>query len=57
MSIEDLFVMGSRQEPHDLMTVVATGNFAFLEELLNAGMDPNIGDSKGRTPLVFFHLL
>ncbi|KAJ4824150.1 RAC-beta serine/threonine-protein kinase [Turnera subulata] len=35
----------------DLLTVASTGNAAFLEELLKARLDPDIGDSKGRTPL------
>ncbi|KAK8698985.1 hypothetical protein V6N13_115084 [Hibiscus sabdariffa] len=34
-----------------LLDVANTGNAAFLDELLKAGMDPNIGDCKGRTPL------
>ncbi|GMI88188.1 potassium transport 2/3 [Hibiscus trionum] len=34
-----------------LLDVANTGNSAFLDELLNARLDPNIGDSKGRTPL------
>uniref|UniRef100_A0A1D1Y559 Potassium channel n=1 Tax=Anthurium amnicola TaxID=1678845 RepID=A0A1D1Y559_9ARAE len=37
--------------PCNLLTVAATGNSCFLEELLKAGMDPDVGDSKGRTPL------
>ncbi|XP_078434504.1 potassium transport 2/3 isoform X2 [Wolffia australiana] len=37
--------------PCDLLTVAATGNSYFLEELIKAGMDPNVRDSKGRTPL------
>ncbi|XP_073000464.1 potassium channel AKT2 [Typha latifolia] len=37
--------------PCNLLTVTATGNSSFLEDLLKLGMDPNIGDSKGRTPL------
>ncbi|GAA0174858.1 ion channel [Lithospermum erythrorhizon] len=35
----------------NLLTVAATGNAAFLDELLKAGLDPNVGDCKGRTPL------
>ncbi|KAI5661553.1 hypothetical protein M9H77_20876 [Catharanthus roseus] len=35
----------------NLLTVASTGNAAFLDELLRAGLDPNVGDSKGRTPL------
>ncbi|MQM14323.1 hypothetical protein Taro_047252 [Colocasia esculenta] len=37
--------------PCNLLTVAATGNSCFLEELLKAGMDPDVGDSRGRTPL------
>ncbi|KAJ0681783.1 putative cyclic nucleotide-binding domain, potassium channel, voltage-dependent, EAG/ELK/ERG [Helianthus annuus] len=35
----------------NLLTVAGTGNAAFLDELLKARLDPNISDSKGRTPL------
>ncbi|KAL5715313.1 RAC-beta serine/threonine-protein kinase [Ranunculus cassubicifolius] len=35
----------------NLLTVASTGNAAFLDELLKAGLDPDVGDSKGRTPL------
>ncbi|KAF2319841.1 hypothetical protein GH714_019571 [Hevea brasiliensis] len=35
----------------NLLTVASTGNAAFLEELLKAKLDPDIGDSVGRTPL------
>ncbi|GMI88187.1 potassium transport 2/3 [Hibiscus trionum] len=34
-----------------LLDVADTGNAAFLDELLKARLDPNIGDCKGRTPL------
>nr|XP_010930758.2 LOW QUALITY PROTEIN: potassium channel AKT2-like [Elaeis guineensis] len=37
--------------PCNLLTVVATGSSCLLEELLKAGMDPDIGDSRGRRPL------
>ncbi|XP_058091177.1 potassium channel AKT2 isoform X2 [Magnolia sinica] len=55
LSIEDL-LMKSREHddliiPQNLLTVAATGNSAFLEELLREGMVPNIRDSEGRTPL------
>lgn len=36
----------------NLLTVARTGNAALLDELLKAKLDPDIGDSKGRTPLV-----
>ncbi|XP_076887686.1 potassium channel AKT2/3-like [Bidens hawaiensis] len=35
----------------NLLTVAGTGNAAFLDELLKARLDPDICDSKGRTPL------
>ncbi|KAJ9158913.1 hypothetical protein P3X46_024456 [Hevea brasiliensis] len=35
----------------NLLSVASTGNAAFLEELLKAKLDPDIGDSVGRTPL------
>ncbi|KAL5854600.1 hypothetical protein ACOSQ4_004402 [Xanthoceras sorbifolium] len=35
----------------NLLTAASTGNAAFLDELLRARLDPDIGDSKGRTPL------
>ncbi|CAH2078284.1 unnamed protein product [Thlaspi arvense] len=41
--------------PHNiasnLITVVATGNAALLDELLKAKLNPDIADSKGKTPL------
>lgn len=36
----------------NLLTIAGTGNAAFLDELLKARLDPDISDSKGRTPLV-----
>lgn len=36
----------------NLLTVAGTGNAAFLDELLRARLDPDIGDSNGQTPLV-----
>ncbi|KFK28793.1 hypothetical protein AALP_AA7G048900 [Arabis alpina] len=35
----------------NLNTVVSTGNAAFLDELLKAKLNPDIADSKGKTPL------
>lgn len=35
----------------NLITVSGTGNANFLDELLKAGLDPDVGDSEGRTPL------
>jgi hypothetical protein len=40
--------------PCNLLIVAATGNSVFLEDLLKVGMDPDISDSKGRTPLVHY---
>lgn len=56
LKLGDLFIDigGEDEDPNkfiNLLTVVATGNATFLNELLKAGMDPNIGDSKGKTPL------
>ncbi|KAF7803622.1 potassium channel AKT2/3 isoform X1 [Senna tora] len=55
LSIKDLMVeSGEQEDPNmavNLLTVASTGNAAFLEELLKAGLDPDVGDSKGRTPL------
>ncbi|KAL6010652.1 hypothetical protein ACLOJK_001089 [Asimina triloba] len=55
LSVEDLLVKSGQHDdliiPQNLLTVAAAGNSAFLDELLRAGMDPDIGDSKGRTPL------
>ena len=36
----------------NLMNVAATGNATFLDMLLKSKFDPNIRDSRGRTPLV-----
>lgn len=55
ISIDDILAENGNHDeatiPCNLLTVTATGNSSFLEELLRSGMDPNIGDSKGRTPL------
>ncbi|KAJ1435020.1 RmlC-like jelly roll fold [Sesbania bispinosa] len=55
LSIRDLMVENMEEEDPNmavnLLTVASTGNAAFLEELLRAGLDPDIGDSKGKTPL------
>ncbi|CAN0880701.1 Potassium channel AKT2/3 [Linum grandiflorum] len=42
---------GDRSMAFNLLSVASTGNAAFLEELLKAKFDPDIGDAKGRTPL------
>ncbi|KAK2662360.1 hypothetical protein Ddye_000934 [Dipteronia dyeriana] len=57
LSMGDLLVEGGGDEYNDpnmsvnLLTAASTGNAAFLEELLKARLDPDIGDSKGQTPL------
>ncbi|TKY71362.1 Potassium channel AKT2/3 [Spatholobus suberectus] len=56
LSIRDLMVENVEEEEDpnmavNLLTVTSTGNAAFLEELLRAGLDTDIGDSKGKTPL------
>ncbi|XP_044490240.1 potassium channel AKT2/3 isoform X2 [Mangifera indica] len=57
LNIGELVVEGGGEEDGDpnmsfnLLTVASTGNAAFLDELLKARLDPDIGDSKGRTPL------
>lgn len=61
LSIKDLMVENVEEEDPNmavnLLTVASTGNAAFLEELLRAGLDPDIGDSKGKTPLVCSYLI
>ncbi|GFP99211.1 potassium channel akt2/3 [Phtheirospermum japonicum] len=56
LRLGDLFLEGGDEDgdPNmfiNLMTVASTGNAAFLNELLKAGLDPDVGDSKGKTPL------
>ncbi|KAE9595113.1 hypothetical protein Lal_00041195 [Lupinus albus] len=55
LSIRDLMVENMEEEDPNmavnLLSVASIGNAAFLEELLRAGLDPDIGDSKGKTPL------
>ncbi|CAI0427627.1 unnamed protein product [Linum tenue] len=38
---------------YSLLFLASLGNAFFLEELLKEGLDPNIGGSKGKTPLVY----
>lgn len=57
LRIGDVLVEGGEEQDDpnmafNLLTVASTGNAAFLDELLRARLDPDIGDSKGRTPLV-----
>ncbi|KAL6515181.1 RAC-beta serine/threonine-protein kinase [Orobanche hederae] len=57
LRVRDLSCLEGGEEDGDpnmsinLMTVAATGNSAFLNELLKAGLDPDVGDSEGKTPL------
>ncbi|XVF01144.1 hypothetical protein REPUB_Repub04eG0063200 [Reevesia pubescens] len=57
LKIGGLVVEGGKEDgdPKDiafnLLNVADTGNAAFLDELLKARLNPDIGDSKGRTPL------
>ncbi|XP_015692747.1 potassium channel AKT2 isoform X2 [Oryza brachyantha] len=56
MKVEDLLGEDAGEYDHgnipcNLLTVAATGNSSFLEDLLKVGMDPDVGDSKGRTAL------
>ncbi|XP_061337183.1 potassium channel AKT2/3 isoform X2 [Gastrolobium bilobum] len=55
LNIRDLMVENVEEDDPNmavnLLTVASTGNAAFLEELLRAGLDPDIGDAKGKTPL------
>ncbi|XP_058771830.1 potassium channel AKT2/3-like isoform X1 [Vicia villosa] len=55
LSVKDVMLENVEEEDPNmsvnLLTVASTGNAAFLEELLGAGLDPDIGDSKGKTPL------
>nr|DAD24397.1 TPA_asm: hypothetical protein HUJ06_025861 [Nelumbo nucifera] len=55
LSIHDILTEnGGDGDPNmaaDLLTVASGGNAALLDELLKAKLDPDIEDSKGRTPL------
>ncbi|KAG8368796.1 hypothetical protein BUALT_Bualt15G0084000 [Buddleja alternifolia] len=56
LHLTDLFLEGGDVDgdPNmsiNLLTVTGTGNAAFLDELLRAGLDPDVGDSRGKTPL------
>ncbi|XVE93242.1 hypothetical protein REPUB_Repub01dG0173500 [Reevesia pubescens] len=57
LKIGGLFVEGGEEDGDpkniaiNLLNVADTGNAAFLDELLKARLDPDIGNSKGRTPL------
>ncbi|XAR56341.1 hypothetical protein NMG60_11036789 [Bertholletia excelsa] len=56
LRIGDIWLEGGEEDgdPNmsiNLLTVASTGNAAFLGELLNAKLDPDIGDFRGRTPL------
>ncbi|PON52584.1 Voltage dependent potassium channel [Parasponia andersonii] len=56
LKIGELLVESGEEESDpnmadNLLTVASTGNAALLDELLKAKLDPDIGNSKGRTPL------
>ncbi|KAI8532145.1 hypothetical protein RHMOL_Rhmol11G0190700 [Rhododendron molle] len=56
LKIGDIWLEGGEEDDDpnmsvNLLTVAGTGNAAFLDELLKAGLDPDVGDSRGRTPL------
>ncbi|KAF6155523.1 hypothetical protein GIB67_017878 [Kingdonia uniflora] len=56
LSIKDLDVDHGKDDDDsnlgfNLLTAASTGNAACLDELLKARLDPDIGDSQGRTPL------
>ncbi|XP_047315091.1 potassium channel AKT2/3 isoform X2 [Impatiens glandulifera] len=57
LNIGDIWLDGMGEEDCDLnlsinlLTVASTGNSAFLDELLKAKLDPDIGDPMGRTAL------
>ena len=57
LNIGDLVVENGEEDvdpnmAFNLLIVDSTGNAAFFYELLKAKFEPDIGDSKGRTPLV-----
>lgn len=53
MKVEDLLGENTGEfGDSNLLTVAAMGNSGFLEDLLRAGMDPDVGDAKDRTALV-----
>ncbi|XP_051137334.1 potassium channel AKT2/3 isoform X2 [Andrographis paniculata] len=56
LRLGDLFLEGGEEDGDsnmsiNLLTVAGTGNAAFLNELLKAGLDPDVGDVRGKTPL------
>ncbi|KAJ4967285.1 hypothetical protein NE237_019134 [Protea cynaroides] len=56
LTIHDLLVENGDDNANpnmaaNLLAVASSGNAAFLDELLKAKLDPDVGDSKGRTPL------
>lgn len=62
LRLGDLFLEGGDDDNDvnmsiNLLTVAGTGNAAFLNELLKAGLDPDVGDSKGKTALVHQFLI
>lgn len=52
--LEDVEDNGDSNVSINLLSVACTGNAMFLDELLDSGFDPDVGDVNGRTPLVCF---
>jgi potassium channel len=53
MKVEDLLGENTGESgDSNMLTAAAMGNSSFLEDLLRAGMDPDVGDAKGRTALL-----
>ncbi|XP_057845259.2 potassium channel KAT3 isoform X2 [Cryptomeria japonica] len=51
IEMENMFSHENVDMPSNLCFLSSRGHSQLMEELLNMGMDPNVGDSKGRTPL------
>ncbi|XP_073029885.1 potassium channel AKT2/3-like [Primulina eburnea] len=49
--LEDVEDNGDSNASINLLGVASTGNALFLDELLDSGFDPDVGDVHGRTPL------
>ncbi|KZV30905.1 hypothetical protein F511_36681 [Dorcoceras hygrometricum] len=49
--LEDVEDKGDSIVSINLLSVACTGNAVFLDELLNSGFDPDVGDINGRTPV------
>lgn len=48
---------GDPKAAFNVLTAASKGDATLLDELLKAKLDPDIGDFKGRTPLVYNALL